>query len=281
MNNIFLKIIFVIFVILILNSLFLIPGAFAATKLHLALLDNVGVLKGQSVVAKGQEFTLKVMIYPGGVSNHTAKIELLYPSDLLEVNSFDFGSGWVAGNQPGDDLVDNVNGILVKAGNYSGGVSPEIAFGTISFLAKETGSAAIMVGGNSQVLDAQDQNVIDSSSVQASINIYEAQQLVDEYREVGIDIPPPKVLEKVPEEAQEKIPKEIPKKVPEKALEKIPEKAPEETPPVLFDIEVGPAAEEPEKRKIPVPIVIIVGIFIAISASIIYVFYRNKKRHDE
>lgn len=279
--------------ILLIAGLITAGQAFAATKLHLALLDNVGVLKGQSVVAEGQEFTLKVMLYPGGVSNHAAKIELLYPSDLLEVSSFDLESGWVERNQPGDDLVDNAEGIFVKAGSYSGGVSSNIAFGTVSFLAKKTGSANIRVGGNSLVLDAQDQNVIDSSSVQASINIYEAQQLVDEYREVGIDITPPQASEKVPEKAQEKIPEEAPEEVPKKIPEKMPplleaptpegvgvptesvgKKAPEKvTPPVLFDIEVEPVPEQPLRRDI-YSIVVIAGALIAI----IYIFYRNKKR---
>jgi len=123
-------------------------------------------------VRQGQTFTLTIGVNPQGVKNYTAKTELHYPADLLEVKSFTFANSWMPLAQPGYDLTDNANGVLVKTAGYPGGVSSEVTFGTVSFLAKKSGNGTITLNsGNSLALDANNQNVIAGASVQTAVAI--------------------------------------------------------------------------------------------------------------
>jgi len=119
----------------------------------------------------GQNFVLTVKIDPQSVKNYTAKMELTYPTDLLRVNSFTFGTSWMPVSQPGYDSIDNINGILVKTAGYPGGVASQATFGTISFFAKKTGTGIIKLGSNSLALDATNQNLLSSGNVQTSFSI--------------------------------------------------------------------------------------------------------------
>ncbi|OGG40716.1 hypothetical protein A3A21_01850 [Candidatus Jorgensenbacteria bacterium RIFCSPLOWO2_01_FULL_45_25b] len=109
---------------------------------------------------RGQSFTLTIRINPEGTKNYTAKTELRYPADLIEVRSFTFGSGWMPLSQTGYDLTDNTNGVLVKTAGYPGGVSSQTTFGTVSFFAKKSGNAKITLQSSSFALDAASQNVL-------------------------------------------------------------------------------------------------------------------------
>ncbi|MEK7160515.1 MAG: hypothetical protein AAB724_00660, partial [Patescibacteria group bacterium] len=71
-------------------------------------------------VSQGQTFTLTIGVDPQGVKNYTAKMELSYPADLLEVESFTFANDWVQIFESGYDLIDNVNGLLIKTAGYPG-----------------------------------------------------------------------------------------------------------------------------------------------------------------
>jgi len=122
-------------------------------------------------VNPGQSFNLTINVDPQAVKNYTAKIELHFPADLLEVTSFNFdGSGWMAWNQPGYDLTDNTNGILIKTAGYPGGFNSPATFGTVSFSAKKAGSGTIQTGSNCLTLDANNQNVF-SGTVQTNVTI--------------------------------------------------------------------------------------------------------------
>ena len=120
---------------------------------------------------EGQNFTLTVKIDPQDLKNYTAKIELTYPADLLRARSFNFGTSWMPVSQPGYDLIDNANGILIKTAGYPGGLAAQATFGTISFFAKKTGSGIIKLGSNSLALDATNQNLLGSDNVQTSFEI--------------------------------------------------------------------------------------------------------------
>src|SRR3989344_5755358 len=93
-------------------------------------------------VRQGQTFTLTIGVNPQGVKNYTAKTELRYPADLLEVKSFTLADGWILFSKPGYDLTDNTNGVLIKTAGYPNGVSSSTTFGKVSFLAKKSGSGA-------------------------------------------------------------------------------------------------------------------------------------------
>ena len=111
-------------------------------------------------VVSGKSFNVVVAVNPQGASNYTEKIELDYPADLLQVKSFSLGSNWMALPQPGYDLIDNTNGVLIKTAGYPGGLSSSATFGTVSFYAKKAGSGTIKLGSGSLALDANNQNVL-------------------------------------------------------------------------------------------------------------------------
>ena len=138
--------------------------ALAATSVSFTPV-NVSVRQGQTV-------TLTIGINPQGVKNYTAKTELHYPADLLEVKSFAFAPSWMPLAQPGYDLTDNANGVFIKTAGYPGGISSAVTFGTVSFLAKKSGNGTITLNsGNSLALDANNQNVIAGVPVSAAVVI--------------------------------------------------------------------------------------------------------------
>lgn len=122
-------------------------------------------------VRQGQTFTLTIGVNPQGAKNYTAKAELHYTADLLEVKSFTFANGWMPLSQSGYDFTDNTNGVFIKTAGYPGGVSSPVTFGTVSFLAKKSGNGTIALNSNSFVLDANNQNVLAGASVQTAVAI--------------------------------------------------------------------------------------------------------------
>src|SRR3990167_3051132 len=144
-------------------------GAFGAMALAAT---SVSFTPVNVSVRQGQTFTLMIGVNPQGVKNYTAKTELHYPADLLEVKSFTFAPSWMPLAQPGYDLADNTNGVLIKTAGYPGGISSAATFGTVSFLAKKSGNGTITLNsGNSLALDANSQNVIADASVQTAVAI--------------------------------------------------------------------------------------------------------------
>lgn len=115
-------------------------------------------------VKQGQSFNAVISLNPQGVKNYTAKIELKYPANLLEVKSFSFGDKWMPLSQTGYDLIDNVGGTMIKTAGYPGGSVSTVTFGTVSFVAKKSGNGTISVGSNSQIFDATNANVLSGLS---------------------------------------------------------------------------------------------------------------------
>lgn len=136
------------------------PPALAAT--------TVSFSPANVSVSAGQNFNLTVIVNPSE-KIYTAKMELKYPADLLEVKSFALGSGWMALTQTGYD--SNESGILIKTGGYPGGLASAANFGVISFSAKKAGSGTISLGDKSLALNSQSQNIISlGSSANVSIS---------------------------------------------------------------------------------------------------------------
>ena len=149
--------------------LFAVFGTFFAT---LASASTIISFTPVSVSARqGQAFTIAIGVNPQGVKNYTVKLELDYPADLLEVGSFVFAGTWMPLSQSGYDLIDNTNGVLIKTAGYPGGLSSATTFGTVSFYAKKSGSGIINLDSSSFALDANNQNVLASSSVQTAVAI--------------------------------------------------------------------------------------------------------------
>lgn len=149
-------------------------GAFGAMAIAAPALaaTSVSFAPISASVRQGQTFTLTIGVNPQGVKNYTAKTELHYPADLLEVKSFTFAPSWMPLAQPGYDLTDNTNGVFIKTAGYPGGVSSAVTFGTVSFLAKKSGNGTIAINsGNSLALDANNQNVLASALVQTTVAI--------------------------------------------------------------------------------------------------------------
>lgn len=113
-------------------------------------------------VTEGQDFTLRIAINPHGTKNYTAKMEVHFSADLIEVKSFAFANTWMAISQSGYNLTDNTNGVLIKSAGNPGGVSSSVTFGTVSFSAKKSGKGTITLNGNSFVLDANNQNTLNA-----------------------------------------------------------------------------------------------------------------------
>jgi len=128
------------------------PNVFAAT--------TISFLPAAVNIKTEQTFNLSVAVDPQGIKNYTVKLKINYPADLLEIKSFSFGSNWMALSQPGYDLIDNTNGVLIKSAGYPGGLSSSATFGTISFSAKKAGSGTIKTDTGSLAIDANSQNVL-------------------------------------------------------------------------------------------------------------------------
>ncbi|MDP2696379.1 MAG: hypothetical protein Q8O87_04010 [bacterium] len=128
-----------------------------------ALAATVLVSPATINVVANQNFNLSLSVDPQGGKDYTAKIELKFPADLLEVNSFTMASGWMPLTMAGYDAIDNTNGSLTKTGGYPGGLSSSASFGTVSFKAKKSGSGVISLGGASLILDATNKNILTGS----------------------------------------------------------------------------------------------------------------------
>ena len=216
-------------------------------------------------ITEEENFTLMVSVNPKGVKTYTTKVELEYPADLLEVESFIFiGNDWMVLSQPGYDLIDNTNGILIKTGGYPSGVSKLVTFGIVSFSAKKTGEGIIKVGDDSIVLDAENQNVLSGPLPQASVTIAAPT--------------PPLVLPE--EEITLPIEEEITPSPEEEVLPPEEEVAPPvgEVPPrPLFDILIRPVIEQ--VRKGPIIFILVASVIVAL-IIVAYIIYRRRKKKE-
>lgn len=115
-------------------------------------------------VSPGQTVSVTVTVNPSAGSVYTVKAKIVYPANLLEVQSFTFSDGWLPLSQTGYDLTDNANGILIKTAGYGGGLSAPKVLGNISFKVKAAGTASVTVASDSLLLDASNGNAFSGSS---------------------------------------------------------------------------------------------------------------------
>jgi len=153
----------------ILQNLILIAGLTVLfTEVTLAA-SSIILSPGSISPKAGDIVKITVSINPNGINNSTVKLELKYPADLLEVQSFAFGDGWMPLTQSGYDLIDNANGVLLKTAGYPNGFSVVTVLGTATLKAKKTGNGLIKVGSNSMALDVSSVNVLTDISASVAI----------------------------------------------------------------------------------------------------------------
>lgn len=181
----------------LLYSLFMVAGFIMAANTFAATVSfspaSIGPREGQTV-------NLTVAVDPQGTKAYTVKLQIIYPKDLLEVQSFTFSGRWVALVQPGYDLIDNTNGILIKTAGYPGGLNAKADFGTIVFKAKKNGAGAVQVATSSVAFGANNQNMMSGLPIKASVVITEAtpaqQQQKQEERKELKPTPTPTIQER-------------------------------------------------------------------------------------
>jgi hypothetical protein len=148
-------------IITVISALILTVPIVAATEVSLS--------PSEINVNSEENFNLLIHIDPQGDINYVEKLELKYPADIIQADSFTFSSGWMALSQQGYDFIDNTKGVLIKTAGYPGGFSSVINFGIVSFSAKKEGSGTISVGGNSIAFKINSQSTI--SGLPASVTI--------------------------------------------------------------------------------------------------------------
>jgi hypothetical protein len=127
----------------------------------LSYASSVVVSQSNVSVSKGDKFQIGVSIDPSNTYNYTAKIRIDFPENLLKVSSFNMDRNWLVLPLREYDEINNTKGYLVKTGGFPQGFNSKTLFGTVTFEAKEAGSGSIVVGKDSLVLDAANNNVLE------------------------------------------------------------------------------------------------------------------------
>lgn len=155
----------------VLALLVLMQAAVGASALAAASAAiDPGALSGVA----GQRYSLAVRLDPHGEKIYTGKIMLTYPSDLVEITGFRFGSGWLALSQPGYDAIDAAQGSIIKTAGFAGGIDAAGTFGTVLFRMKKSGAGSFAVAGGTQLLNAAGENVFDGAIRTARLSVSSA-----------------------------------------------------------------------------------------------------------
>lgn len=113
----------------------------------------------QNNFSVGDTLRAKIMIDSGGVNIKQAKIKINYPIDLLEVKYFIYGDKWAPVKELISNLIDNVNGFLIKEANRTETVSQLNNFGIIVFKIKALGEINFSVNSESILFDENNLNI--------------------------------------------------------------------------------------------------------------------------
>ena len=123
-------------------------------------------------VTKGETFSVTVNVEPAGMKLYTVKGVVTYPADMLEATSFAFAQGtpmWVPLSQAGYDSMTPGN--VTKTAGFPGGFTTVKALGTITFRAKESGTAIIAASPTSIAYDAQSKNTISGTQGSSAVTV--------------------------------------------------------------------------------------------------------------
>ena len=132
---------------------------------------NVNLSSVKTNVNTGDTFTVNVTVSSSGESAYTSKVVVNYNNSLLEATSFSFAPTWLPLSQPGYDSTDKTNGVIIKTAGYPSGITSAKSFGTITFRAKQSGTATISVAKSTEIYDANNKNIFSGNSGSVQINI--------------------------------------------------------------------------------------------------------------
>ncbi len=118
-----------------------------------------------------QEFHLRIDIEPTDASSHEARMVLIYPPDLLAIETFDFGEGWISIIEPESDFKNNPLGLLIKTATYEGEINSKTVFGTVTFLTKKSGFGAVTLSSSSYILNENRKNILRDKRVQTLVTL--------------------------------------------------------------------------------------------------------------
>ena len=120
-------------------------------------------------VSSGQTVSLTISVDSEGASLSTVESKITYPANLLTPTSFTLAPAWTALTEPGYDQM--ANGMVIKTAGYPHGFSGVQAFGTLTFRAIGTGTAALAVDGSSIAYSTSGQNTVAGTQGSAAVSI--------------------------------------------------------------------------------------------------------------
>jgi len=133
---------------------------FVALAPAVAYASSMSLAPASVKTAVGRSFTMTVSVDPAGTPIYTVKSRITFPADLLEVRSFKLGAGsWITITQPGYDVIDNTQGILIKSAGWPKGLSAKATLGTITFKVKKAGTGQVAITTGSALYDRNTANV--------------------------------------------------------------------------------------------------------------------------
>lgn len=140
-----------------MNKLFILAGLIFLLPLAVSASSFIIIPSSPSYL-NGETITLNLSVDPAGSTVYVASLDAKFSPDTLEFVSFALDNSMLTLNQEGYDLVDNLNGSLIKTGGYPGGINSLTSFGTLVLRAKEDGLGTLTVNNSSKLLDANNLN---------------------------------------------------------------------------------------------------------------------------
>lgn len=124
-------------------------------------------------VRPGQTFNVVVTLNPQG-KIYSAKVVVRFSPDVIAVKqntsnqSFTLGPNWMA---PEGVAIDNSAGTVSMLAGYPRGTETTVLFGTISFVAKKSGTGTISIGNESIALGADNKNALSGSVSLVNVSV--------------------------------------------------------------------------------------------------------------
>ena len=112
----------------------------------------------------GDTVILHISVDPAGSNIYAAMLDAKFSPATFEVVSFTLNDSMLAMKQAGDNI-DNINGVLVKTGGYTGGIISVTPFGTVVLKAKASGTGTFTANSTSKLLDSNNTNQQSGSQV--------------------------------------------------------------------------------------------------------------------
>ena len=128
-----------------------------------AVSASLAISSAKQEYTVGQVFQVSIFLNSGGENWDTARANLNFDPQFLEITGFSFGPQIKLSS--GSNGYDNSSGIFSYGGGVPGGTDQNIVFGTISFRAKKVGSTQVSLGSNSLVLSAGNNRLAGNSAI--------------------------------------------------------------------------------------------------------------------